>query len=93
MKRSPVVTRPSDCNTFAAFYSGTMHKLFDLYHPFFRPLWRRVAVIVVCLGWGIFEFSMDEPFWGALFSGLGVYCAWVFLFDYKPDTGTDSDTQ
>jgi len=62
-----------------------MHKLFDLNHPFFRPLWRRIAIIAVCFGWGIFEFAMGAPFWGTLFLGLGVYCIWGFLFDFKPD--------
>ncbi|TIU39371.1 MAG: DUF3329 domain-containing protein, partial [Mesorhizobium sp.] len=23
----------------------------DYEHPFFRPLWRRIAVVVVCLIW------------------------------------------
>lgn len=70
-----------------------MNKLLDLHHPFFAPLWRRVAIIVVCLGWGLFEFVMGAPFWGTLFAGLGVYCAWVFLFDYEPRTETDKKTE
>ncbi|WP_011579801.1 MULTISPECIES: hypothetical protein [Chelativorans] len=62
-----------------------MHKLFDLDHPFFRPLWIRLAIIAVCLGWGVFEFLMGNPFWGTLFVGLGVYCIWGFLFAFNPD--------
>ena len=69
-----------------------MQKLFDLNNPFFRPLWRRIAVIVVCLGWGLFEFTMGEPIWGALFVGLGLYCAWIFLFDYKPRAEPENKT-
>ena len=23
----------------------------DVDHPFFRPLWRRIALVAVCLGW------------------------------------------
>jgi len=61
-----------------------MDKLLDLHHPFFAPLWRRVAIIAVCLGWGIFEFVMASPFWGMLFTALGAYCAWVFLVGYEP---------
>ena len=70
-----------------------MHKLFDLDHPFFRPLWRRLIIIAVCLGWGVFEFVMGHPFWGTLFAGLGLYCIWGFLFDHRPRTESDSKTE
>jgi hypothetical protein len=30
----------------------------DNEHPFFRPLWRRILLVAVCVGWSIFEFSM-----------------------------------
>ncbi|MDZ5700012.1 DUF3329 domain-containing protein [Chelativorans sp. M5D2P16] len=68
-----------------------MNKLFDLDHPFFRPLWRRVAVTALCLGWGAFEFVSGSPFWGTLFGGLGLYCVWGFLLNYQPDGGTDNE--
>jgi hypothetical protein len=70
-----------------------MGKLFDLHHPFFAPLWRRIAVTLLCLGWGLFEFVMGSPFWGTLFAGLGAYCAWVFLFDYKPQAEPEKKTE
>ncbi|MCT7373805.1 DUF3329 domain-containing protein [Chelativorans salis] len=63
-------------------------QLFDADHPFFRPLWRRVAIVAVCLGWAAFEFASASPFWGALFGGVGVYCAWALLINYRPDTHT-----
>ncbi len=53
--------------------------MFDLNHPFFRPLWVRVTVVLVCLGWAIFEFATGTPFWGTLFAGLGIYCGWQFF--------------
>jgi hypothetical protein len=56
-------------------------------------MWRRIAVTLLCLGWGLFEFVMGSPFWGTLFAGLGVYCAWVFLFDYKPQAEPEKKTE
>ncbi|RVD37518.1 DUF3329 domain-containing protein, partial [Mesorhizobium sp. M4A.F.Ca.ET.020.02.1.1] len=29
----------------------------DYEHPFFRPLWRRIAVVAVCLAWSVIEFA------------------------------------
>ncbi|MCR4268785.1 DUF3329 domain-containing protein [Nitratireductor sp. ZSWI3] len=60
-------------------------QLLDPGHPFFRPLWRRVAVVAACLGWGLFEFVSGGPFWGVLFTGAGVYAAWVLLIAFAPE--------
>lgn len=51
---------------------------FDLAVPFFVPLWRRVAVVGFCVGWGCFEFVTGAPFWGILFLGAGVGSGWKF---------------
>ena len=56
----------------------------DYEHPFFRPLWRRVAVVVVCVAWSIFEFATDAPFWGVDRARLCGYGIWQFFFLYKP---------
>ncbi|MCX2721198.1 DUF3329 domain-containing protein [Roseibium salinum] len=53
--------------------------MFDLNYPFFRPLWVRVTVVLVCLAWAVLEFATDAPFWGTLFAGLGIYCGWRFF--------------
>ena len=45
----------------------------DYEHPFFRPLWRRVAVVVVCVAWSIFEFATGAPFWGTIALGFAGY--------------------
>jgi hypothetical protein len=56
----------------------------DADHPFFRPLWRRVAIVVVCAAWSILEFWAGAPLWGTLAGGMAVYGAWTFLLNYKP---------
>ncbi|MCC6206466.1 MAG: DUF3329 domain-containing protein [Hyphomicrobiales bacterium] len=56
----------------------------DNEHPFFRPLWRRILLVAVCVGWSIFEFSMDAPTWGYIALAFAAYGAWQFLLNYKP---------
>lgn len=56
----------------------------DHEHPFFRPLWRRVAVVVVCLFWAGLEFATGTPFWGMLALGATAYAIWQFFYLYKP---------
>lgn len=60
--------------------------LFDLQIPFFVPVWRRIAVIAVCFGWGALEYFNNEPFWGALFCGLGVLSVWQLFFAGWPSS-------
>ena len=42
----------------------------DSNHPWFRPLWRRVAVVAFCVAWAIFEFATGTPFWGVMALGF-----------------------
>ena len=56
----------------------------DYEHPFFRPLWRRVAVVVVCLAWAAMEFIGQSPFWGVIALGFAAYAVWQFFYLYKP---------
>lgn len=58
--------------------------MFDLDHPFFRPLALRLAIVGLCLGWGVFEFATDSPFWGTVFGGVGLVAAWRFFVNYNP---------
>ncbi len=68
-------------------------KFLDNRHPFFRPLWRRVIVVAVGLGWGLFEFVSGAPFWGILFTAAGVYAAWSLLYTFTPGTPGDTDNE
>lgn len=56
-----------------------MKKFLDPDHPMFRPLWVRVLIVALCLGWGGLEFATGSPGWGMLFLGLGGYAGWTFL--------------
>jgi len=56
----------------------------DHEHPFFRPLWRRIAIIAVCAGWSIFEFWNGSSMWGWIAAAFTAYAVWQFLYLYKP---------
>ena len=63
-----------------------MDRFLDLNHPFFIPLWRRVLIVAVCLGWAAFEFlgSRGSPFWGVLFLAIGLYAGYAWFFAFHP---------
>ena len=56
----------------------------DHEHPFFRPLWRRIAVVALCAGWAIFEYSQGASMWGMIAAGFTAYAVWQFFYLYKP---------
>ncbi len=68
---------------------STIMQFFELQIDFFLPVWRRVALVAVCLGWAAFEFLAGAPFWGVIFGVLGIYAVWQLFFDGWPD---DSDS-
>lgn len=45
----------------------------DNEHPFFRPLWRRILVVAICLGWSILEFWSNAPTWGYIALAFAAY--------------------
>jgi len=58
--------------------------MFDFDHPFFRPLWRRIATVAVLFGWGLFEFLTSDPGWATLFLAVGVAASYFFFIAFKP---------
>ena len=59
-------------------------RLIDVRHPFFLPLWRRVLVTVLLVGWTLFEIGWGGPFWALLFGGLTVYVIREFFVVFDP---------
>jgi hypothetical protein len=56
----------------------------DVDHPLFRPLWRRVALVFVCLLWAAMEFYGGSQTWSLVALGFAVYAAAQFLLFYRP---------
>ena len=61
-----------------------MPKFLDTEHPMLRPLWVRLLLIAICLGWAVLEFVTGSPGWGMLFLALGGYAAWGFFIAPRP---------
>jgi hypothetical protein len=59
-------------------------KFFDLQHPFYKPLWIRVLITAVCLGWTVVELLGGNVFWAILFGSVGVYAFYQFFIAFNP---------
>jgi hypothetical protein len=59
----------------------------DQEHPFFRPLWRRIAIVVFCGAWAAWEYYNQQEFWGMLALGMTAYAVWVYLWTYPSPEG------
>lgn len=57
----------------------------DAQHPFFRPLWIRIALVAFCAAWSLWELYEREMFWAVIVGAATVYAAWTFLIAYDPD--------
>ena len=64
---------------------------FDLHSPWLRPLWRRVAVTVTCLGWAATEASRGHVEWAMGFAVAGAYLVWALFIAWNPGA-LDDDT-
>ena len=59
-------------------------KFFDLRHPFFNPLWRRVLTTAITSGWTLVELAGGNPGWAILFGAIAVMCIYQFFFAWEP---------
>lgn len=67
--------------------------LFDFNHPFFKPLWIRIAVVSVAALWGIFEFTNGATFWGVLFVALAAVAFHGLFITFAPREPEAKDTK
>ncbi|MEF2074253.1 hypothetical protein [Consotaella aegiceratis] len=61
----------------------------DRNHPFFRPLWRRVAVVTVVALWCALEWWGGDVTWGAITLALLGYAVWAYLIAFDPEAGRE----
>jgi hypothetical protein len=52
-------------------------------HPFFRPLWRRVAITLVCAVWAALEWYGGQSMWAWIATGMTAYAVWMFLLSKR----------
>jgi hypothetical protein len=63
-------------------------KFIDQSHPFYKPLWRRLAIVAVVAGWAAFEgLYTREPFWMTIAIGVFAISVWTFLVNWPRDSG------
>ena len=59
-------------------------------HPFYKPLWRRVAIVAVILFWLGFEIYHEaETIWIAIAGGLLFYAVYTFFLTWPKDAPKD----
>jgi len=56
-------------------------------HPWFAPLYRRIAVVAVCLVWLGLEVYGGEEIWGIFALAVTGYAVWSLLITYRPPKG------
>lgn len=54
--------------------------------PWFAPLYRRIAVVAVCLGWLGLEAWGGEQVWSMIALAVTGYAVWSLLIAYEPPT-------
>ncbi len=57
----------------------------DFSHPVYRPLWVRLAVVGVSLGWAAVEVVNGNPGWALMFGAAGAVALWGLFLTYDPD--------
>lgn len=67
--------------------------LFDVQHPMFRPLWRRILIVALTFGWTVFEILHGTLFWAFLFGAAGVYLAHQFFMVFDPKDPEEKDQE
>ena len=60
-----------------------LFKSIDLRHPFFAPLWRRIALVILLASWTLLESLIGHAFWAVVIGCLGIYSAYIFFFNFS----------
>lgn len=59
-------------------------------HPFYKPLWRRVVIVIVIALWLAFEiFKGSGGLWLALAAGALAYAVYTFFITWPKETPKD----
>lgn len=65
--------------------------MFNLRHPFFRPLATRAIVTGVALGWALFELANGNAAWALIFGAFGGLCVYEFFLVFDPENYKEKD--
>lgn len=70
-----------------------MLKFIDPDHPFYRPLWIRLLIVLFCAVWTVVEFLGEQPLWGMIFLAVTAYASAALLIFYKPSEKGEEKTE
>jgi len=65
--------------------------VFDLRHPFFAPLWRRVLTSGLVAAWAFVELLAGNPGWAALCGAILVWTVYAFFIVFDPADYKDNN--
>lgn len=57
----------------------------DKNHPWFRPVWRRVLMVVICAAIALWDVYHGNYGWALIFGGLGGYAVYIFFIAWNRD--------
>ena len=58
----------------------------ERHHPFFDPLWRRIAVVVIVALWFAFEVLVtQQSLWMAIAGAMTLYAVYTFLIAWPKE--------
>jgi hypothetical protein len=53
-------------------------------HAFYKPKWRRVAIVALAAAWAMFELLLGKDgLWTVISIAVWAYCFWAFLLNWK----------
>jgi hypothetical protein len=59
--------------------------MFNFDAAFYRPLWIRLGIVILSLGWGVVEVLTHSPGFAILFFAVGGYAAYRFFVTFNPE--------
>lgn len=62
---------------------------FEVRHPLFKPLWRRVALVGACAFIAIMDLLGGRMLWAALFGICALYLGYMFFIAFDPSEYED----
>jgi Na+-driven multidrug efflux pump len=59
-------------------------------HPFYKPLWRRVVIVLTVAIWlGVELYMGERGIWAALAGGMLAYAIYIFFLTWPKDEPKD----
>ena len=67
---------------------GGERRIHEQSSPFYKPLWRRIAITAVVAVWLAFEIHGGSSLWITIAGGMLCYAVWLFFLSW-PKTPDD----